>query len=373
MKIVEFFKKRKKGFGLLLVGGVLILICAGLLLESDNKELVEPDNKKKNWGTHQTKFDKELGWTHIPNHTFVQGGIRYSTNSLGFRSPELDPSKKKILLVGDSVAYGGFVEQDETMAHYLEKKLDGHQVLNLSVPGYGVDQYYFRIKKHIASLKPKLVIVVIGTGQDLYDTSQAKTNFAKPYFKVDQSKVEWSKIGDAELDSSNVILINDHVSRFSCENLFSKFSSLVKFSGLDRLEEYFCPSRGVNPVEIHYVLRAILLKFKELAEEYGTQLFFILSPDFFELDNVEIDKSLMDSFFEGLPASIIPKNFKRKPEPLMWRTYMKELKLEHLDFFDVMMQKNFNSKELFVDNYHYSPLGNQHLAKAVYSRIKERL
>jgi len=373
LKIVEFFKKRKKGFGLLLVGGVLILICAGLLLESDNKELVEPDNKKKNWGTHQTKFDKELGWTHIPNHTFVQGGIRYSTNSLGFRSPELDPSKKKILLVGDSVAYGGFVEQDETMAHYLEKKLDGHQVLNLSVPGYGVDQYYFRIKKHIASLKPKLVIVVIGTGQDLYDTSQAKTNFAKPYFKVDQSKVEWSKIGDAELDSSNVILINDHVSRFSCENLFSKFSSLVKFSGLDRLEEYFCPSRGVNPVEIHYVLRAILLKFKELAEEYGTQLFFILSPDFFELDNVEIDKSLMDSFFEGLPASIIPKNFKRKPEPLMWRTYMKELKLEHLDFFDVMMQKNFNSKELFVDNYHYSPLGNQRLATAVYSRIKERL
>jgi hypothetical protein len=59
-----------------------------------------------------------------------------TTNSLGFRSPELDGKKETILMVGDSIAFGYGVADDETLAVQLSTLLPKWNILNTAVPGY---------------------------------------------------------------------------------------------------------------------------------------------------------------------------------------------------------------------------------------------
>ena len=83
------------------------------------------------------QFHPKLGWETLSGKTISNGKVKYSTNSMGMRSEEVDFSKGHILLTGDSVTFGLGVNNNETVSHYLEKEYKKYQVLNLGVPGYG--------------------------------------------------------------------------------------------------------------------------------------------------------------------------------------------------------------------------------------------
>ena len=74
-------------------------------------------------GAMPTHFDSQLGWSNIPNNSVVIKGVKYSTNSLGFRSSEINPEMKHLVLVGDSVTWGLGVNDDKTASNSIEKKL----------------------------------------------------------------------------------------------------------------------------------------------------------------------------------------------------------------------------------------------------------
>ena len=80
---------------------------------------------------------------------------------------EIDLNQKHIVIVGDSVAFGSGIHDKETLSYQLAKELKEFQVLNFSVPGYSIDQYYLTLKKHINKTNPALIVVVIFTGKDL--------------------------------------------------------------------------------------------------------------------------------------------------------------------------------------------------------------
>ncbi len=60
---------------------------------------------KDGWLTVNTQFDPELGWATIPNETTTVNNKSYTTNSFGFRSPEVDMAKKHILIINRSSNY----------------------------------------------------------------------------------------------------------------------------------------------------------------------------------------------------------------------------------------------------------------------------
>lgn len=68
------------------------------------------------------RFHPELGWDNDPGKTVGNEKVTYTTNSLGMRSEEVDSSKGHILIVGDSVAFGLGVNNDETVSYYLGKE-----------------------------------------------------------------------------------------------------------------------------------------------------------------------------------------------------------------------------------------------------------
>jgi hypothetical protein len=91
--------------------------------------------------------DPYAGYALKPTQQLTRlGGSRVHVNSLGMRSTETTrdkmPGKFRVLVVGDSVPYGGsYIDQEELFCRVAEKQLDGSdtpvEILNAGVNAYG--------------------------------------------------------------------------------------------------------------------------------------------------------------------------------------------------------------------------------------------
>ncbi len=96
--------------------------------------------------------------------------VRVKTNSHGMRSPERPVVKPadtfRIVLLGDSYAFGWGVEQDKIFAEVLEEKLNEEvadprsiEVLNFGVPGYSTFQQVSQFLEKGIAFEPDIVLV----------------------------------------------------------------------------------------------------------------------------------------------------------------------------------------------------------------------
>lgn len=88
-----------------------------------------------------------FGWEHI------------TVNSQGFRSPEREPGKPLIAVIGDSYVFGHGVNDDETDPAYLQEEFPEYFVLNAGVDGYNIEQEALVMQHRIAPLRPSIVIL----------------------------------------------------------------------------------------------------------------------------------------------------------------------------------------------------------------------
>lgn len=98
--------------------------------------------------------------------------VMVKTNSLGLRDGEVvENGRKKVLILGDSFTFGYGVENNETYAEVLEKKLNGSvDVINAGyASGYSTDTEYVYLKNHGLKLKPDVVILGFFIGNDAAD------------------------------------------------------------------------------------------------------------------------------------------------------------------------------------------------------------
>jgi hypothetical protein len=131
--------------------------------------------------------DQEIGFSLTPDfegrHIQPDFNIKYNFNSYGFRGreiykEELD-SSIRLLLLGDSVAFGNGVSFEKSWAYRLEKKLNNgfdekqkYIVVNTGVPGYGQDEEIKLFKKWGKNLKPHIVLTTFCTNDWNDNSSQ---------------------------------------------------------------------------------------------------------------------------------------------------------------------------------------------------------
>ena len=84
----------------------------------------------------------------------------------GFRNPGAH-DRADVVLLGDSMTYGGEVSPDETYGHVLATET-GAAVYNMAIPGWGPGQAAFVLPDALA-LKPKTVLYGFYFGNDLVD------------------------------------------------------------------------------------------------------------------------------------------------------------------------------------------------------------
>ena len=114
-------------------------------------------------------YDPELRYVQAPaQQGWIDDGL-VTVNSLGFRGPEVTlpkpPRRFRLAVIGDSLTLGWGVHDRETYAARLEQALRRRHpageldVINLGVGGYNTRQAVGFLARHVATLRPDLVLL----------------------------------------------------------------------------------------------------------------------------------------------------------------------------------------------------------------------
>lgn len=134
-----------------------------------------------------------LGWYSQKNKTAVLESpnfpkVEVHTNSLGFRgvreySIEKPREGIRIAVLGDSFVFGFGVQDGEAFPALLESQDKTREVLNLGVPGYGMDQIYLSYREIARKYHPDRVLIGIFP-EDFWRCTRsfADSGHVKPYF-----------------------------------------------------------------------------------------------------------------------------------------------------------------------------------------------
>jgi lysophospholipase L1-like esterase len=102
--------------------------------------------------------DPKLGWTADRTQPDI--------NREGFRSfkdfadARFDTEKPRVMVLGDSFAYGAGLPAEFNFPSRLEKRLGSEfEIYNLGVPGWGIDQMYLAYQQHRDVIRPKYVLL----------------------------------------------------------------------------------------------------------------------------------------------------------------------------------------------------------------------
>jgi hypothetical protein len=186
----EPVKPRGRNFlinlGLLLISSIFALVLseAALRLLGWGPLYVSPE-REQFW-----KYDSLLGWAHQPGQVGIFATQQFRTevriNQTGLRDREHQYERsddtKRILVLGDSFAWGYGVEESERFSQLMETALDV-EVINGGVSGYSTDQELIWFRNEGVKYDIDLVILAFA-GNDIGDNERQLVNtvYYKPRF-----------------------------------------------------------------------------------------------------------------------------------------------------------------------------------------------
>jgi hypothetical protein len=147
-----------------------------------------PDYLLRTRGFHV--FSEVYGWTPRKGASFVVDGKRVSFNPRGFRGRDLAIPKAgdrtRVVVLGDSIAFGLHVSDEETFTHLLDVRDNGIEAANLAIQGYGPGQELLVLMREGLRLDPDVVVATFCLANDfaeavlpvsLYDGKTPKPRF----------------------------------------------------------------------------------------------------------------------------------------------------------------------------------------------------
>jgi hypothetical protein len=142
-------------------------------------------------------YDDLLGWTHKPNQQGLfydrDFSIKVSINSQGLRDKEYAfnrvEAKNRLLVLGDSFAWGFGVEHHEIFTEILEDNYPNWEIINASVSGYGTDQEFLYLKHRGIHYQPDIVLLLFHLNDVYSNNSSEIYRHNKPRFQFVNNKL----------------------------------------------------------------------------------------------------------------------------------------------------------------------------------------
>jgi len=141
------------------------------------------------------RYSPVYGWEPRPGR-YVQGGQIITINDQGYRGPRAgprDPARRRVVVLGDSVAFGLYVDDRETYAAALGGRDSGLEALNLAVQGYGPAQSLLRLQRLGLSLDPDVVVLGFCLANDFADamlpTFLFNDGHPQPFFTLENGEL----------------------------------------------------------------------------------------------------------------------------------------------------------------------------------------
>ena len=267
---------------------------------------------------HDTLFqpDKELGWSFIPN---AKGRIVYpgevnqyvSINAQGFRDIDfdLDTSKRKIMVIGDSFVTNIAVEADEVFTEVMESQLDNTAVMNFGVNGYGQVQELLLLNEWLSKVQPGLIIQLVYLRNDFRDNVKADNwLYPKPTAVLNQEqevsitptpKIAIAKASKKEQRKGFLEKLHlYHFVRNRLGNIAAKTNANnTKFRPP---EVDLCAPHLRAEIRTQFeVLQQLLLQTKEKADAFGVPIVFVLAPSIGQVQDASWEE--IRSYADDLP------------------------------------------------------------------------
>jgi len=183
-----------KLFALLIA--VVIIIAAGELFLRLFAPF--PDYTAMTIRSFPDQYDPLLGYAGIPrlDKWFILPDFKHKivNNSRGYRDKERlyeKGGKKRIVVLGDSTAWGWGVEAKDRFSDIMERRLKGWEVINLAHPGYSTDQELLVLQTEGFKYHPDIVILLFDKN-DVVEGNNAKVIDViqpKPYFEEEGGRL----------------------------------------------------------------------------------------------------------------------------------------------------------------------------------------
>jgi lysophospholipase L1-like esterase len=143
------------------------------------------------------RYDEGIGWV---NREGAEGMYKPGTgiphtpvriNAHGMRGGGVTggkpPGVKRVLVLGDSNAFGYGVDEAGSFPEVLSRSLpEDYEVLNLGVFGYGTDQAALLLKRNGIGFSPDVVVVGFSAGDLSDNMNSINAGYPKPYFTVEK-------------------------------------------------------------------------------------------------------------------------------------------------------------------------------------------
>ena len=238
---------------------------------------VNPDQRSL-WQYHE-----RLGWWSLPSHQTLldYGSFRADvrTNTQGLRGPERPiekpPGVRRVLLLGDSFAWGFGVGQDDMLASQLEDRLPNTEVVNGGVSGYSTDQSLLWLREHGLAYAPDDIVLVMAGNDDIMNHMQlAYWVYYKPTYQL---------ADDGRLRLRGVPVPRTGWRRRWTHSLRSR-SALAKaievaWSGREAAFVYLADALP-DPADPHRLTRALVSAIRAEAERTGASFRVVADPAF---------------------------------------------------------------------------------------------
>jgi hypothetical protein len=149
-----------------------------------------------------TEYDPEIGWRNRPESTgqlrTPNGSVSVTTTREGFRADRLygKPTKKpRILVLGDSFAWGYGIETYERFSEQVERMSGGKwEVINAGVLGYDTAQELLLFRRLASKYRPDLTIAVFGLDDLLGNLLDQHSGYPKPRFVLHKGQLTLTNI-----------------------------------------------------------------------------------------------------------------------------------------------------------------------------------
>lgn len=243
-------------------------------------------------GTKMVVADPEIGFLYRPNTTSTidRGDIHFTftTDDHGFRNNSPWPPKVGIVVLGDSMVFGYGLKRDQSWTSLVAKALPDTSILNLGMTGAAPQQYLHIYQRFGVPEHPRLVILMLFTGNDVQDAQVFQTWADSPR---KDSFIDWRMNGGEDEGSTFSLR-----SILSHSYLFAVLREAVKdirnpdfagetlsFKGGGKLE--LAPgiaerlAKALDPSNRYFRLTVdTVAKVRDIAREQGSGFLVLLMP-----------------------------------------------------------------------------------------------
>lgn len=210
--------------------------------------------------------DEELGWSLLPNHRLTRNNPdgdpwTIETDASSVRGPSSwpDDAHRRMLILGDSFAFGEGVNLDERFDSLIKEQIPDLAIVNLGVMGYGTDQELIRARGWIDQLRKDDILLILTYSNDFFDVvSTHHSGRSKPWFENAGGKLiaHPPEIGFLEIARDRSYLMSLLASKLNAHD-HDDFKRRLEHAGelyqrilADRLPEI--AARGIDVILVHH-------------------------------------------------------------------------------------------------------------------------